>query len=85
MHMCLSIHCKKILPILLTIVVICGSIDGKMYRPVVLMHSVTASASDMDELAGWIRQSFEGIYVVAIEIGNGFDDSIILSNSFIRY
>jgi palmitoyl-protein thioesterase len=42
------------------------------------MHGVTATAADMDELAGWLRESFEGIYVVSIEIGNGFDDSFLL-------
>jgi palmitoyl-protein thioesterase len=66
------------LSILLTIVFVCSSIDGKIYRPVVLMHGVTASAADMNELAGWIRESFEGIYVVSIEIGNGVDDSFLL-------
>jgi palmitoyl-protein thioesterase len=64
--------------ILIAILLVCRSIDGQMYRPVVLMHGVTATASDMDELAGWLRQSFEGIYVVSIEIGNGFDDSFLL-------
>ncbi|CAF1128606.1 unnamed protein product [Adineta steineri] len=59
------------------ILLILNSINGLNYRPVVLMHGVTASASDMNELAGWIRQSFEGIYVVAIEIGNGFEDSFL--------
>ena len=48
------------------------------YRPVVLMHGVTATASDMDELAGWLRSSFPGIYVISIEIGNGYDDSFLL-------
>jgi len=68
------------LSILLTIVVVCSSIDARTYRPVVLMHGVTATASDMDELAGWLRESFEGIYVVSIEIGNGFDDSFFITN-----
>jgi palmitoyl-protein thioesterase len=65
------------LTILLTIAFVCSSIYGETYRPVVLMHGVTATAADMDELAGWIRQSFEGIYVVAVEIGNGYDDSFL--------
>ena len=63
---------------LLTIVVLFGSIDGLTYRPVVLMHGITSTAADMDDLAGWLRQSFEGIYVVSIEIGNGYDDSFLL-------
>jgi palmitoyl-protein thioesterase len=67
--------------ILLTIVLVCSSIDAKTYRPVVLMHGVTATASDMNELAGWVRESFEGIYVVSIEVGNGFDDSFLLPMS----
>jgi palmitoyl-protein thioesterase len=65
------------LTFLLTALIICTSIDGKTYRPVVLMHGVTATASDMNDLASWLRQSFEGIYVVSIEIGNGFDDSFL--------
>ena len=63
---------------LLTIFVLCGSIDGLNYRPVVIMHGITATAADMNEIAGWICQSFEGIYVVSIEIGNGYDDSFLL-------
>lgn len=68
----------KMLSILLTIVLVCNSINGEIYRPVVLMHGVTATASDMNELAGWIRQTYEGIYVVSIEIGNGYEDSFLL-------
>lgn len=51
---------------------------ASVYRPAVLMHGVTATAADMDELAGWLRSSFPGMYVVSIEIGNGFDDSFLL-------
>jgi palmitoyl-protein thioesterase len=54
------------------------SIYGKTYRPVVLMHGITSSASDMYELAGWINQTYPGIYVVSVEIGNGYDDSFLL-------
>jgi len=55
------------------------SIDASQYRPVVLMHGITSSASDLYELAGWINQTYPGIYVVSIEIGNGADDSVMLS------
>ena len=41
------------------------------------MHGIVASASDMDELAGWIKESFPGIYVISIEIGNGVEDSFL--------
>jgi hypothetical protein len=68
----------KMFSILISIFLVCSYIDGKTYRPVVLMHGVTATSADMDELAGWLRESFEGIYVVSIEIGNGFDDSFLL-------
>jgi palmitoyl-protein thioesterase len=54
------------------------SIYAKTYRPVVLMHGVTATASDLDELAGWINQTYPGIYVISVEIGNGHDDSFML-------
>ncbi|CAF2745246.1 unnamed protein product [Rotaria sp. Silwood2] len=42
------------------------------------MHGVTATAADMNELGSWLTASFPGIYVVSIEIGNGFDDSFLL-------
>lgn len=48
------------------------------YRPVVLMHGITSSARDLYEFAGWINQTYPGIYVVSVEIGNGADDSIFL-------
>lgn len=53
------------------------TIGTQLYRPVVLMHGIAAFASDMNELADWIRSAFLGIYVVSIEIGNGFKDSIL--------
>ena len=52
-------------------------LESMNYRPVVLMHGIVASASDMDELAGWLRNAFPGIYVVSIEIGNGVEDSLL--------
>ncbi|CAF1020819.1 unnamed protein product [Didymodactylos carnosus] len=42
------------------------------------MHGVTATAADMNELAGWLTTAFPGIYVISIEIGNGYDDSFLL-------
>ena len=60
------------------IIIICGSTEGLTYRPVVLMHGIQSTASDMNDLAGWLRQSFEGIYVISVEIGNGYEDSILL-------
>ncbi|CAF3308667.1 unnamed protein product [Rotaria socialis] len=47
------------------------------YRPVVLMHDIVAFASDMNELVSWLRTAFPDIYVVSIEIGNGFEDSVL--------
>jgi len=55
------------------------SIYAKTYRPVVLMHGVTAAASDLYEFAGWINETYPGIYVISVEIGNGGDDSFMLS------
>ncbi|CAF3398845.1 unnamed protein product [Rotaria socialis] len=49
-----------------------------LYRPVVLMHGVTSTAADMNELGGWLTASFPGIYVISIEIGNGYEDSFLL-------
>jgi len=51
--------------------------SGTNYRPVVIMHGVTATAADMDDLASWLRDAYQGIYVVAVEIGNGYDDSFL--------
>lgn len=53
-------------------------IHGQRYRPVVLMHGIAASANDMDELSGWIREVYSNIYVFSVEIGNGPDDSFFL-------
>ena len=53
------------------------SIQSINYRPAVLMHGIIAKASDMDELAGWLKTAFPDIYVVSIEIGNGVEDSLI--------
>src|ERR1700761_8703642 len=65
--------------LLLISIVFSISIYAKTYRPVVLMHGITASASDLYELAGWINETYPGIYVTSIEIGNGRDDSFMLS------
>jgi palmitoyl-protein thioesterase len=67
-----------ILVLLFAIDVSFRSIYADTYRPVVLMHGVTKTASDLDELAGWITQTYPGIYVTSIEIGNGGDDSLFL-------
>jgi palmitoyl-protein thioesterase len=69
---------RIVLLLLVVLTVFSGSIYAKTYRPVVLMHGVTATASDLYEFAGWINQTFPGIYVVSIEIGNGHDDSFML-------
>ncbi|CAF2498272.1 unnamed protein product [Rotaria sp. Silwood2] len=65
--------------LLFIVTVLSRSIQTVLYRPVVLMHGIVAPASDMNELAGWLRTSFAGIYVVSIEIGNGFEDSFLWS------
>ena len=59
--------------LLFTITVVFSSV----YRPVVLMHGITSSAAGMNELAGWLRTSFPGIYVISVEIGNGPEDSFL--------
>jgi len=51
--------------------------SSSIYRPVVLMHGITSNADAMEELAGWIRTSFPGIYVISVEIGNGKEDSYL--------
>ena len=57
------------------------SINAKTYRPVVLMHGITSSASDLNQFAGWIRDPCPGIYVISVEVGNGADDSVFLPMS----
>ena len=48
-----------------------------VYRPAVLMHGIAASASDMNDVANWLRTALVGIYVVSVEIGNGYEDSFL--------
>jgi len=60
--------------VLLFSTVFCGS----TYRPVVLMHGITSGAGAMEELGGWIRSTYPGMYVVSIEIGNGREDSYLM-------
>ncbi len=63
--------------LLFLITILSHSIQTMNYRPVVLMHGIISAASDMNELAGWLRTSFPGIYVISIEIGNGGEDSFL--------
>ncbi|CAF0761324.1 unnamed protein product [Adineta steineri] len=60
-------------------IVLSISINAITYRPVVLMHGVTRNASDLNEFAGWINETYSGIYVISVEIGNGADDSFLLT------
>ena len=64
--------------VLFIIVLFVNTTYAAVYRPVVLMHGILATADDMYELAGWLNASFPDIYVVSIEIGNGHDDSFLL-------
>ncbi|CAF1351515.1 unnamed protein product [Adineta ricciae] len=67
-----------LLSFLSSFIVVCVHLSHAVtFRPVVLMHGVTATAADMNELAGWIRDTYQGIYVVSIEIGNGYEDSFL--------
>ncbi len=72
-----QIKMSRLVSLLILSTILSSSIQTITYRPVVLMHGIIASASDMDELAGWLRTSFPGIYVVSIEIGNGDEDSFL--------
>lgn len=54
-------------------------LSSSVYRPVVLMHGITSTKAGMDDIAGWLRSTYPGIYVVSIEVGDGGDDSIIWS------
>jgi palmitoyl-protein thioesterase len=42
------------------------------------MHGITSSAAGMNDIAGWLRAAYPGIYVVSIEIGNGPEDSYLM-------
>ncbi|CAF1680340.1 unnamed protein product [Rotaria magnacalcarata] len=64
--------------LLFMIAILVNTNQAVTYRPVVLMHGILATADDMYELGGWLNSSFPGIYVVSIEIGNGYDDSLLL-------
>ncbi|GAM21463.1 hypothetical protein SAMD00019534_046380 [Acytostelium subglobosum LB1] len=48
------------------------------YRPVVLMHGISQSHTSMEPVKSWIEQALPGIYVVNMEIGNGFFDSVFM-------
>ena len=63
----------------LLVVLLCLSLvlAGSTYRPAVLMHGITSSAAGMNDIAGWLRTTYPGIYVVSVEIGNGDEDSFL--------
>lgn len=63
--------------LLFIIAIVASTTYGVRYRPAVLMHGVLSTAADMYELAGWLNSTFPGIYVVSIEIGNGYYDSFL--------
>lgn len=63
--------------LLVFLAVLFPSMQSLNYRPAVLMHGIVASASDMNELAGWLETAYPSIYVVSIEIGNGAEDSFL--------
>ncbi|CAF1238004.1 unnamed protein product [Rotaria sordida] len=63
---------------LIFVLLISTVVSSSIYRPVVLMHGISSTAAGMEELAGWIRTSFPGIYVISVEIGNGKEDSFLL-------
>lgn len=48
-------------------------------RPVVLVHGVLQTAEFMREVADWIEREIRGTYVLALEIGNGAHDSLMMS------
>lgn len=48
-------------------------------RPVVLVHGVLQMADFMREVADWIHEEIPGTYVKAVEVGNGYLDSITRS------
>jgi palmitoyl-protein thioesterase len=54
-------------------------VSSSTYRPVVLMHGITSAASAMNDVADWIQTTYPGIYVVSIEIGNGGEDSYLMT------
>ena len=65
---------------LLILLLLCvfGLVCSIEYRPVVLMHGITSNADGMNDVAQWIRQSYQGIYIRSIEIGNGREDSYLI-------
>lgn len=65
----------KILWFISLVVLIDVCVNATSYRPAVLMHGIVSTAAGMDDIANWLRQTYPGIYVVSIEIGNGKTDS----------
>jgi len=52
---------------------------GQDYIPVVLMHGVAQGNDAMSIVVKWLQQALPGIYVVNMEIGNGWESSIFMS------
>ena len=52
-------------------------LSSPVYRPVVLMHGIVSTEAGMNDIAGWLRTAYPGIYVVSIEIGDGKDESVL--------
>lgn len=56
------------------LVLLCTPLVLGGHRPVVLLHGIFGSTSDMTEAVQWIEADFPGIYAVSVEIGNGVMD-----------
>jgi len=55
-----------------------ASKNGKLYRPVVLMHGIRGDITSMVDVEEWIKEKLPGIYVRRIQVGNGYWDSILM-------
>jgi len=54
----------------------CGGTPN--WRPVVLMHGLLTDKSTMDDTIQWISGDYPGMYILNVEIGDGFLDSLFM-------
>ena len=49
------------------------------YVPTIIMHGVTSDISEMASIHEKIEELYPSMYVLSMEIGNGYWDSLLMS------
>jgi palmitoyl-protein thioesterase len=55
------------------------SVSAAQPLPIVLMHGILSDTNKMEPVANWLRENTGGAVVLPIEIGNGRQDSAVLT------